>query len=114
MKKAKRARAVLVEGIPYARKSDGSLVPLRGRTDWARFSRTTDKEIAAQVLRDPAGQPMTDEEWARGEIARPAKVSVGLRLDDDVLRWFRAKGKGYQTRINAVLRRYMETQRSAG
>jgi uncharacterized protein (DUF4415 family) len=41
-------------------------------------------------------------------------VSLGLRLDGDVLRWFKARGKGYQTRINSVLRRYMEAQRKAG
>jgi uncharacterized protein (DUF4415 family) len=57
---------------------------------------------------------MTDEEWARAEITTPHKVSVGLRLDDDVLGWFKSKGKGYQTRINTILRRYYETHRKAG
>ena len=114
MSKARTARAVLVNGVPYARKQDGSLVPLKGGTDWGRIDRTSDEDIAAQAAGDPGSEPMTDEEWTRGEIARPTKVSVGLRLDDDVLRWFKAKGRGYQTRINAVLRRYMETQRKAG
>ena len=40
------------------------------------------------------------------------KESISLRLDPDVLDWFKAQGKGYQTRINAVLRMYMEAQKS--
>ncbi len=37
-----------------------------------------------------------------------------MKLDSDVLDWFRGNGKGYQTRINAVLRRYMEAHKKAG
>ena len=106
-------RAVLVNGKAYEKKRDGSLVPLKGRTDWARVARTTDADIEAQT-RGADDAPMTDEEWARAKVMRPDKVAVGLRLDGDVLRWFKARGKGYQTRINAVLRRYMEAQRKAG
>ena len=40
----------------------------------------------------------------------PAKAAISLRLDTDVLAFFKAQGRGYQTRINAVLRRYMEAQ----
>ena len=38
------------------------------------------------------------------------KASVSIRLDQEVLDWFKAQGKGYQTRINALLRAYMEAQ----
>ena len=51
---------------------------------------------------------------AQGEVRRPIKMPVGLKLDDDVLGWFKAQGRGYQTRMNAVLRRYMEAQRKVG
>src|SRR5260370_19097675 len=57
---------------------------------------------------------MTDAEWTRGEIARPTKVPVGIKLDDDVLAWFKARGRGYQTRINAVLRTFVEAQKPRG
>ena len=40
----------------------------------------------------------------RGKFYRPLKQSLTLRLDADVLAWFKAQGKGYQTRINATLR----------
>jgi len=42
----------------------------------------------------------------------PPKRSVSLRIDADVLEWFKAQGSGYQTRINAVLRAYREAARS--
>jgi len=45
-------------------------------------------------------------------LPRP-KTTVCIRLDQDVLEWFESKGKGYQTRINALLRAYMEAQREA-
>lgn len=112
MRKAE-VRAVLIDGKAFEKKRDGSLVPLKDRTNWARLARMTDAEIEA-VAQSGDDTPMTDEEWARGAVTRTDKVAVGLRLDGDVLRWFKARGKGYQTRINAVLRRYMEAQRRVG
>jgi uncharacterized protein (DUF4415 family) len=109
-----KARAVLVDGKPYRKKADGSLAPLRGKTDWKRLDRMTSARVEAIAAADREGAPMTDVEWAKAEITNPHKVAVGLRLDDDVLGWFKSQGKGYQTRINAILRRYYETHRKAG
>lgn len=53
--------------------------------------------------------PVTD--WAgakRGAFYRPVKQALSLRLDADVIAWFRQQGDGYQTRINAALREYVE------
>jgi uncharacterized protein (DUF4415 family) len=44
------------------------------------------------------------------EVKAPAKVAISVRLDEDVLAFFRAEGPGYQTRINAVLRSYMQAK----
>jgi uncharacterized protein (DUF4415 family) len=44
----------------------------------------------------------------RGLVPLPPKTAISLRLDADVLAWFKAGGPGYQTRINAVLRAFME------
>ena len=62
---------------------------------------------------DTSGIPeVRDWEGAlRGRFYRPVKKQVTLRLDADLLEWFRSQGKRYQTRINAVLREYMETHR---
>jgi uncharacterized protein (DUF4415 family) len=52
----------------------------------------------------------TEEMFARavqGKFYRPLKSQLTVRLDNDVLAWLRAKGRGYQTRINAILRRAM-------
>lgn len=46
-----------------------------------------------------------------GEFYKPIKKPVTLRLDADVLAWFKKQGRGYQTRINRALRRVMETTR---
>ena len=54
---------------------------------------------------------LDDDFWRQGKIvAPPAKTSVHLRLDSDVLAWFKAQGRGHLTRMNAVLRAYMEAQ----
>ena len=112
MNKPDIMRAVLVGGEAYERKPDGSLAPLADRGDHARL----DAMSAAEVERvaDAEGPPMSDAEWTQGEVRRPTKMPVGLKLDDDVLSWFKAQGRGYQTRINAVLRRYVEAHRKAG
>jgi uncharacterized protein (DUF4415 family) len=56
--------------------------------------------------------------WVRGKFYRPVKKQVTVRLDADVLEWFKAKqgGKrGYQTAINAALRKVVEDEmRKAG
>jgi uncharacterized protein (DUF4415 family) len=53
---------------------------------------------------------MTDEQWKnaeRGHFYRPVKRQITARVDADVLEWLKAQGKGYQSRINAILRREM-------
>lgn len=68
-----------------------------------------DKEIAVS-----AGHPEADvRHIMRGVVRRglkpvPPKESVSLRVDADVLAWFKAQGRGYQTRMNAVLRAFKE------
>jgi uncharacterized protein (DUF4415 family) len=46
-----------------------------------------------------------------GKFYRPIKKSLTIRLDADVLAWLKARGRGYQTRINKLLRAAMESQR---
>lgn len=110
----KQGRAVLIEGKPYARQADGSLVPLAGKTDFARLDAMTEQEVEKAAHSDPDALPMTDDEWTAGEVTRPTKIPIAMKLDNDVLDWFKGNGKGYQTRINSVLRKYMEAHRKAG
>ena len=56
---------------------------------------------------------LTDEFWNKAELKMPeAKEGVFIRLDGDVLSWFRGQGRGYQTRINSILRAYYESQKN--
>jgi uncharacterized protein (DUF4415 family) len=56
-----------------------------------------------------ADDAMAEIDWLTTELPQPrAKAHMTLRLDADVLDWFRKQGRGYQTRINAILRRYYE------
>jgi len=87
-----------------------------GKTDWDRVAALTDAEIEAAIADDPDAAPLLDEEfWAGAEMVMPdgPKERVTLRLDEEVLEHFRGSGRGYQTRINAVLRAYVRQQKHA-
>ena len=58
---------------------------------------------------------LDEDFWRNAEIVMPKspKEAISLRVDQDILAWFRAQGRGYQSRMNAVLRAYVESQRSA-
>ena len=78
----------------------------RSRTNWERLDRMTDREI------DYSEIPRLDANFFREAILWPGrKQQVTLRLDPDVLSFFRKQGKGYQTTINAVLRTYVAARR---
>lgn len=60
----------------------------------------------------PEAESLGAEFWKSARVVVPAgKTSVHLRLDNDVVAWFRANGKGHLTRMNAVLRAYVEAQK---
>lgn len=84
----------------------------KGKTDWARLDALTDADIEKAIAEDPDAAPILDEDWFKtAEIVfPPGKSAVSLRLDKDVLCWFKRQGKGYQSRMNAVLRAYMDAQ----
>lgn len=80
----------------------------KGKTDWARVDALTDEEIEAAAAADPDAAPIVDAEWfdtATLFVPEP-KTAISLRVDRDVLTWFRDAGRGWQTRMNAVLRTY--------
>lgn len=85
----------------------------KDRTDWARVRALTDEEIEAAIASDPDAAPPLDAEWfEHARVVLPErKVPISIRLDPDVLEWFKAQGPRYQSRINAVLRAFMEAHR---
>lgn len=88
--------------------------PDRGRTDWNRVRSLTDADISASVRDDPDAAPIMDQSWfATAAKHLPAKRQLTLRLDQDVIDFFKEEGDRYQTRMNAVLRAYMEHAKRA-
>ncbi len=78
----------------------------RSRTDWPRVKAMKESEI------DYSEIPPLEEDFFKKAIVWPGtKKQVTLRLDPDILEFFRKQGRGYQSRINAVLRKYVEAQR---
>ena len=69
MSKAKTVRAVMIDGKAFEKKAKGALVPLVDRTDYERLDRMPDSEVERVAANDADGPPMTDEEWAQGEVA---------------------------------------------
>ena len=83
----------------------------RGRADLARLARTDEDEIARTSPPELADIP--EDFWDEAELVTPAtKEAISLRVDRDVLEWFRAAGPRYQSRMNAVLRSYMKASKS--
>lgn len=81
---------------------------LKSQTDWARVDAKTDEEIERDIASDPDWQHDLDPDWENAVlVVPPSKTPISIRLDDDVLAFFKAGGPGYQKRINAVLRSYM-------
>ncbi len=82
------------------------------RTDWKRLRAMTDADVHAGVLGDPDIRPTDAAFWKHAQVVMPSrKEVVTMRLDADLLTWFRRE-RGYQTRINAILRAYMRAHQA--
>ena len=76
------------------------------QADWAKFDALSDDAIDAVRRSDP---DFIDIDWSNAVAVYPQpKQALSIRLDQDILDFFKDSGKGYQTRINAVLRHYMQ------
>lgn len=83
---------------------NGKNIKKASRTDWDRVDAMSDEDI------DTSEIPLLDEDFfANAEVRLPKKkIPITMRVDPEVLDWFKSFGSGYQTRMNAVLRTYME------
>ncbi len=88
----------------------------RGKTDWAHVDALSDRKMKKAVRSDPDAAPILDRKWfANAALVMPEpKVPVSLRIDREVVEWFKSHGARYQSRMNAVLKAYMEAHRRAG
>ena len=93
------------EKLPGASRKSTSM---KSKTDWARL-----KSGVADVKPRPDHPEADVKHIVRGLVRKglkplPSKASISLRVDQDVLEWFKAQGAGYQTRINTVLRAFRD------
>jgi uncharacterized protein (DUF4415 family) len=81
----------------------------KGRTDWARFDKLADADIEKAIASDPDWDEFKDIDWSDAVLVLPPKKkAISIRVDEDVLDFFKREGEGYQRRMNAVLRSYMQ------
>ncbi len=79
-----------------------------GQTDYARLDAMTEEELEASIDHDEEGEI----DWSTVQVGIPGpKQQLTVRFDQDVVEWFKAQGAGYQTRMNAVLRSFVEAQK---
>ena len=82
------------------------------QTDWARVDAMTDEDIERAMRDDPDWKDFMDIDWSKAKMVIPdRKKAISIRLDPDIIDFFQATGKGYQTRINAVLRHFVDEQK---
>ena len=91
-----------------------NIISKNSQTDWKRLKKMTDAEIYFSDSPE-----LTPDRFARSIVRHglkpvPRKAQLTLRLDRDVLDWFREQGLGYQTQINALLRAYMNAHKQNG
>ena len=80
---------------------------LEDLTDFDRVRAMTEEELEAAIDQDEEGE----FDWSTVQVGIPGpKQQLTVRFDADVVAWFKAQGAGYQTRMNAVLRSFVEAQ----
>ncbi len=97
-----------------AEEIDEMLARGEDQSDYAALDAMTEEELEAAIASDPdeAGLQHNLDNWDNVIIGFPKpKRQLTVRLDGDIIEWFQAGGKGYQTRINAVLRSYVEAEK---
>jgi uncharacterized protein (DUF4415 family) len=86
----------------------------RSQTDWQYLDHVIDEAIAAAVAGDPDAAPLGVDRSEAFFIVPPIKTAITIRLDPDVFDHFKKEGPGYERRINAVLRSYIEQKQKRG
>ena len=105
MSKRKLTGAALTnDGKVMIKRPTGIFAEPKDKTDWKKLAAMPDEDI------DYSDIPQLNEEFFKKAARKwpPAKKQLTIRIDEDVLEWLKGQGKGYQTRINHILRIAME------
>ena len=84
----------------------------KSRTDWKRVDALKDEDIDLSEIPEMSPEMFAKAIVRRGLKPVSRKAQLTLRVDSDVLDWFRRQGQGYQTKINALLRAYMDAHKA--
>lgn len=88
----------------------------RDRTDWKRVDTADDAALTVAAQADPDSRPLDADFFAAarrvdlGELLPRPKAQITIRVDREVLDWFKAQGPGYQTRMNVVLKAFKQAR----
>lgn len=85
-----------------------STISNKSQTDWARLEAMGDDDIDLSDIPELTPEMFAKAVVKRGLNEKENKAQLTIRVDQDVLTWFKSQGRGYQTRINTLLRAYME------
>ncbi len=82
------------------------------KMDWKKIDEMTEEELEASIRADPDEPRDGEIDWTRAvKGLPPRKEHINIRIDHDVLEWFKGHGRGYQTLMNNVLRAFVQTRR---
>jgi len=90
--------------------------PYKDKTDWKKVDAADDAALTAAAQADPDSPPLDEDFFATarrvdlGELLPQPKAQITIRVDREVLDWFKAQGPGYQTRMNAVLKAFKQAR----
>jgi uncharacterized protein (DUF4415 family) len=105
MKKDENIRRYSAEELRELRRKEGS------STDWDKVHSVTDEELECLIAEDEDERDIVPD-WTRARLVMPArKRSVNLRLEPDIIEFFKAEGEGHIRRMQAVLRAYVHAHK---
>jgi uncharacterized protein (DUF4415 family) len=85
-------------------------LPADNKTDWKRVDAMSESELKRNARLDKDTIPLDSKFWESARIVMPSsagKERITVRIDSDVLQWLKVQGRGYQSRINTILRTCM-------
>jgi uncharacterized protein (DUF4415 family) len=102
------------DGTAIVEHADGRLEKREDKTNWQHVDALTEEDLETAIRTDGDWEGLVDIDWSQIEVIRPArKTAISIRVDEDVLSFFKRGGEGYQKRINAVLRSYVTASNAA-
>ena len=100
------------DSVRYTAEEVKAKIARRGRTNWAKADSIAAPELEASIRAD-VDDVQSDPDWTQAVMGIPfLKDHVNIRIDHDVLAWFKSNGRGYQTVMNNVLHVFVQSRQS--